>query len=49
MSPSYLVVLLIPSTSVAAMLKSKECGGKGDYLFLQDFASNQNLKVCSST
>lgn len=42
---SCLSFVLILSTSVTAMLKSKKCGGKGDYLFLHHFASNKKLKV----
>ena len=30
------------------MLKSKTCGGEGDYQFLPQFASNSKLKVGSN-
>ena len=33
--------------SVIDMLKSKTCGGAGDYQFLPQFASNSKLKVGS--
>lgn len=42
----YPLYILVSSASITAMLKSKESEGKGDYLFLQDFASNNKLKVC---